>query len=181
MRGPRWLGLVALAMWALYLCYKARLGIAGEMLWACHIATLGIGFGALLRRYAPVAMGFLFHAGVGVLTNVLDVIANQALPPMTAASHVVPVVVGYLAVRGTVWPRWIPLATLGLCAAVLPVTYLTTDPALNINVAHTPWPPLAPWFSSVWTLWLFNVAVGAVLLFGFDALWRRWPRPARSG
>jgi len=45
-----------------------------------------------------------------------------------------------------------------------PVSYVATDPALNVNLAHAPWPPLAGVLPSLWASWVFN-AGGSLLAF----------------
>ncbi len=173
---PRWLGVVVLAVWIAYAIDKARAGLLPEMLWACHIFTVATIVGLLTRSHSWAAAGFLFHAAAGMLGYGLDAVANWPTSVMSALSHLVPLGAGLLAVWGRIWPRWVYWANVTACAAILPITYLLTEPALNVNLVYAPWPPLARWFDSLALLWSYNLAVAAALMWAVDwLLRRRWP------
>jgi len=163
---------------ALHAAYKLAHGLFGEMLWACHVATLSIGFGILARRTWLVAAGTLFHVAVGFPAYVLDVIAVRATTFTSVLVHTVPPVAGLAMLRhATPWPRWIPVAAGSFYIVLLPISRWLTDPALNVNLAFTPWPPVASLSRSPWLTWFANVIVMAVVLPIVDHWLRRWSAP----
>ena len=170
---PRWLGVVVLAVWLGYAAEKASQGILPEMLWACHVATLAVIIGLFGRWRNWVAAGFLFHAAAGLLGYSMDALANWPPSLLSLLSHIVPLGVGLLAVWGQIWPRWVRWVDIAACAAVLPLTYWLTEPALNINLVHAPWPPLASWFPNLASVWVYNMVIAAVLIVSVDAVFRR--------
>jgi hypothetical protein len=144
---------------ALHAGHKLELGLLGEMLWACHVASLLIAIGIFFRKLTLVAVGTLFHAAVGLPAYVLDVITLGQTTATSVLVHVLPPLAGLFSLKyQTPWPRFVPAATAALYVALIPVSRLLTEPALNVNLAFAPWPPLvrvAPW---PWVTWLANTA-----------------------
>jgi hypothetical protein len=172
---PRLFAVLVLLSLALHAAYKAEHGLLGEMLWACHVASLSIAIGLLVRSTSVIAVGTLFHVAVGVPAYALDVLVLRDTSFTSVLVHLVPPLVGLVSLRGeSAWPRWTPLASGALYVALIPPCRWFTDPALNVNLAFSPWPPLAPLSPSPWVTWLVNVAGMAVALPIVDALIRRW-------
>jgi len=176
-----WAALV-LGVLALHAAQKLEYGLLGEMLWACHVASFLIGVGLLTRRTWLIAVGTLFHLAVGAPAYLLDVMVLRTTTFTSFLVHAVPPVAGLLALRNEApWPRWTPIAAGSLYVALIPISRWLTEPALNVNLAFTPWPPLAIWNWSPWITWLGNVAGMAVLLPVFDRWIRRWSAPPCTG
>jgi hypothetical protein len=174
-----WAALV-LGVLALHAAHKLEHGLFAEMLWACHVASLVVGVGLLTHQTWLIAVGTLFHLAVGAPAYVLDVIVLRTTTFTSVLVHTLPPVAGLWALRHeATWPRWTPIAAAALYLVLIPISRWLTDPALNVNLAFTPWPPLANLSPSPWLAWLANVAGMALLLPVFDRWLRRWS--ARSG
>jgi len=172
-----WAALV-LGVVALHAAQKLEHGLLGEMLWACHVASFLIGVGLLTGRTWLVAVGTLFHLAVGAPAYLLDVIVHRTTTFTSVLVHAVPPVAGLVFLRNRApWPRWTPIAAASLYIVLIPISRWLTEPALNVNLAFTPWPPLAIWTRSPWPTWLGNVAGMALVLPVFDRWIRRWSAP----
>ena len=160
---------------------KLERGLLGEMLWACHAASLLVGLGMLARQTWLVATGTLFHLGVGVPAYVLDLVVLQSTTLTSVLVHLVPPLLGLLVLRRepvwSCWPRWTPLAAGALYPCLIPISRWLTEPALNVNLAFRPWSPLATLSPSPWPSWLGNLFAMAVLLPLADRWVRRWLGP----
>lgn len=177
---PLW-ALVVLAAFALHAAHKLEHGLLGEMLWACHVASLSIGLGILFHRTSLVAVGTLFHVAVGVPAYVLDVIVLRTTTFTSVLIHTLPPLAGLAVLRRDgPWPRWTPVAAASLYLALIPLSRWLTEPALNVNLAFSPWPPLAGFAVSPWLTWLGNGIGMAVVLPLFDGWLRRWSARHRA-
>lgn len=169
------LALMVLGAWALHAAHKLEHGLFAEMLWACHVASLSIGVGILTRQTWLVAVGTLFHVAVGVPAYLLDVIVLGTTTVTSAVVHTLPPLAGLMTLRrDAAWPRWTPVAAGSLYVALIPISRWLTEPALNVNLAFRPWPPLAGLSASPWPTWLGNIAGMALLLPILDRWLRRW-------
>jgi hypothetical protein len=152
---------------------KLPYGLLPEMLFTCHVATALMAIGLLANRPALTGIGFLFHLSVGLWAYLLDVCATRTTMPTSVLVHVLPLVFGLREARRKALPRWTPLAAFGLYAILLPLSYFGTPPALNVNIAHRPWPPVARWMPALWITWTLNLTGVLVSLLFWDALLRR--------
>jgi len=150
-----------------------------EMLWVCHIASLVMAIGLFTGRHRLVAAAFLMHLAFGAPSWALDVIATRSTTPSSVLVHALPLLVGGLAVAARGWPRRVVLPAWISFSFAVPVAYVLTPPALNVNLAHAPWPPLAALLPRPWMSWAFN-AGASLILFALHGAWLgRWrPRPA---
>lgn len=166
--------LVVLGACALHAAHKLQHGLLAEMLWACHVASLAIGLGILAHQTWLVAVGTLFHAAVGAPAYLLDVIVLGTTTFSSVLIHVLPPLAGVMVLRRAApWPPWTPLAAGSLYLVLLPISRWCTDPALNVNLAFRPWPPLAGLSAAPWPSWLANIAGMALLLPLVDGWLRR--------
>ncbi|HEY6726862.1 MAG TPA: hypothetical protein VI197_22675, partial [Polyangiaceae bacterium] len=157
--------LLAMGAWTLHAAHKLEHGLLAEMLWACLVASFSIGLGILTQRTWLVAVGTLFQVAVGVPAYALDVIVLRSTTVTSVLVHMLPPVAGLVTLRrGAAWPRWTPLAAGTLYVGLIPVSRWLTEPALNVNLAFRPWPPLAGLTASPWPTWLGNVAGMALVL-----------------
>jgi hypothetical protein len=84
-----------------------------QLLWTCHVASLAIAFGTLAERPKLIAAGTLFHAGSGIPTYILGVLASGENSVTSVLIHTVPITVGLLELwrlgmpRGAIVPAWV--------------------------------------------------------------------------
>ncbi|WP_224240983.1 hypothetical protein [Hyalangium gracile] len=159
----RLLGVALLGAFALHAATKDAAHLQ-EMLWLCHVATVVMALGLLSGWHRLVAMGFLLHVGFGTVGWLLDVLATRDTTPSSVLVHVLPLVFGALEVRRRGWPSGVVLPAWLCFSAWVVLCRWVTDPALNVNLAHEAWGPLAHVMGGVWLSWAFNAAV---MLGGF--------------
>jgi hypothetical protein len=170
-----------LGVLALHTAYKLEHDLLGEMLWACHVASLLIAIGLVARQTWLVAVGTAFHLAVGFPAFVLDAIATHTTVTSVLV-HTVPPVVGLHALRhhGR-WPRWTPIASGALYVVLVPLSRWLTEPALNVNLAFAPWPPIAAISASLWMTWLAGLVTMSIALLVLDRGMRRWASARSAG
>lgn len=177
-----WAAALVFSVLSLHMFSKLERGLLGEMLWACHVASLLVGLGMLARQTWLVATGTLFHFGVGLPAYILDVVVLRSTTLTSVLVHVVPPLLGLQALRRVqAWPRWTPLTAAALYPCLIPVSRWLTEPALNVNLAFRPWAPLATVSPSPWLSWLGNLVATAVLLPLCDRWVRRWLAAGTGG
>ena len=168
----RWLGALVIGALVWHAVTKLPDHLA-EMIWVCHIASLVLAIGLITGRQALVAAGLLMHLSWGAPAYLLDVMATRSTTVTSILVHVLPVVAGALAVAARGWPRGVVLPAWIFFSLWVPVSYVATDPALNVNLAHAPWPPLAGVLPSLWASWAFNAGGSLLAFFVVDRLLRR--------
>jgi len=180
-QSARWLGAIIVAALGWHALTKLPDQLP-EMIWVCHVASLMLAIGLLTGRQRLIAAGFLMHLAWGAPSYLLDAIATRATTVTSALVHLLPLVAGALAVAANGWPRGIVLPTWIFFSFWVPLCYLATPPALNVNLAHAPWPPLAALLPRLWMSWAFN-AVASLLMMSVHDFWlRRWrSEPAGPG
>lgn len=162
------LAVALLVLLAFHATAKLRDGLLPEMLWACYAASFLVAAGALFSIPRLTAIGFLFHLGIGVPSWALDVIATHETVWTSASLHVLTPITAWLALD--VLPKPALLDTWLFYLVMQPVGWLAPE-ALNVNVAHRPWPFL-PWASSIWGSRLINAVGAFFFLFGAAAVAR---------
>ncbi len=175
----RVLGLVLAGAWALHASTKSGVYLQ-ELLWLCHVATALMVVGLLAAVHRLVAAGFLLHAGFGTLGWLLDALATGETAPSSVLLHLLPVVIGPIEVRRNGWPRGVVLPAWLFFTAWVICSHWVTDPALNVNLSHAPWGPLASLTGGVWVGGALN---SATMLGGFlivNAVLRRVTDRPRS-
>jgi hypothetical protein len=183
MRTPRWVGLVLFTVLLLHaVIAKLPYGLLPEMFFACHVATFIVGIGCLLQRRSLVLFGFSFHIGAGLWGYIFDLIDTRTTTWTSVLVHLLPLAVGFYEVRRAPMPRWAPLASFVFLFSMVVLAYFVTPPALNINLAHKPWPPVARLMPGLWSTWVMNLAFGLFLIVSSHWMIGRWvSRPASSG
>lgn len=155
---------------------KQRAVMLPEMLWACHVASLLVAIGVLVSWQRAIAIGFLFHLGIGVPALALEILATHEIGWVSLGLHVLTPVTGWLSVQRLAsaavlesWIFYLGMQGVGLLA----------PEALNVNVAHRPWASL-PWEVGVWTSRVMNAAGALLFLLGAFAMARRFSRLKRG-
>jgi hypothetical protein len=157
---------------------KQRQGLLEEMLYACHVAAVAVAVGLVVRSRLLVAAGGLFHLAIGLPAWIMDVLAEGTTTIPSLVIHLTVPAVAIAELRRGI-PRGAFLAAwLGYVVLLVP-SYLFTDPALNVNLAHRAWGPLEEIFRDAWLARAANCANAALFLGGASILLRRFlVRPA---
>jgi hypothetical protein len=151
------------------------------LLATCDVAALATALGVLAGWHRPVAVAFVFQAAIGLPAFAVGLCTTYELNPTGVAVHVVPAVLGGIAVaRHGLPPRAALHAFLGYAATFF-AGYLVAPPALNVNFASFVWPPLAGVFDSRATFWVaLFAATGLLLAIGELVIRRLSSAPARA-
>jgi hypothetical protein len=148
-----------------------------EMFWLCHVATALMAIGLLAGRHRMVASGFLFHVGFGTLAWVLDMVTTHETTFSSVLIHLLTLVAGAIEIKRKGWPSGVVLPTWLFLSLWVLSCHWTTDPALNVNLAHQAWGPLAHMLGGVWLSGAFNSALMLVGLALSNAALRWLLRP----
>jgi hypothetical protein len=159
----RMLGLMLMGAFALHAASKGATHLQ-EMLWMCHVATALMAVGLLAGWHRLTAAALLLHVGFGTASWVLDLVVTRQTTPSSVLVHVLPLVAGGLEVRRRGWPGGLVLPTWLFFTGWVIFCRWTTDPALNVNLSHSAWGPLADMMGGLWLSWAFNAAA---MLAGF--------------
>lgn len=157
-------GVGALLCYAIHAGSHVLAGRPAEALWACHVATLLVGVGALLESSSWVAVGVLWLA-FGNPLWILDLLTGGEFLLTSPLTHVGGLLLGLLALRrlpppGVLWWK----AVLAF-AALLAVTRLVTPRSANVNLAFavaSGWEKIFPSYPLYLSLLL---AAGAATFF----------------
>ena len=134
-------------------------GMLPEMAWACHVATALVALGLLAGVPRLTAVGFLFHAGPGIVAYVIEVATARETTLTSALLHVLTPLLGALQVRRSGLPVRVVLEAWLFNLAMIAAGRLLPEP-LNVNVAWKPWLPLP----ALWQSHLVNAAISISLL-----------------
>jgi len=167
----RWLGLAVMVALAAHAWgWRDHLAV---MLWSCHVASLVLAMGLLMNWPWAVGAGFLFHLAIGLPAWAIEVAVTRGTfgaPQIdwqtlgtSILLHVLTPVAGVIYVwrRGLKQARRSVLLAWALYLAMLAISRWLTPPAMNVNLAHAVWGPVAGGFPS---LLLFHVAGAGVAL-----------------
>jgi hypothetical protein len=175
----RLLGVVLLGAFALHASSKDVAHLQ-EMLWLCHVATVVMAVGLLAGWHRLVVAGFLMHVGCGTAGWALDVLATHDTTPSSVLVHVLPLAFGALEVRRKGWPSGVVLPAWLFFSAWVLCCHWVTDPAINVNLSHAAWGPLAHVIGGVWISGVLN---SGLMLGGFtlvNAVMRRLSSRSRG-
>lgn len=156
--------LALLGILSAYAIEKRRSGKWGEMLFGCHVASALVAVGLVVESRWLVAGGAVFFAGVGIPAWIVRVVASRTTGWLEVAAHVVPMAAATPFVADVGVPRGAGLAAWVAFLALQALSRVTTDPTLNVNLAHGPSPELARFVRSpTWALACVAVASLAAL------------------
>lgn len=181
MRAAEKVGALALlVVLGIHIGAKIEGGLLWEMLWSCNVTALLVAIGVLVDRREVVSVGWLTFVAVGFPLWILDQAVGATTTWPSAAAHMLTPAVGFVYVRRAgLWRHSVTTAfVLHVLLVVLSMTF--TPAALNVNMTHEVWPPLADWFPNIWVYQLANTAGVALALAGAFLLARRLRVPGGS-
>jgi len=160
----RWLGLLGILFYVVHAAQLIGRGETADLLWACLLGSLGVGFGMLLLRPLLNGIGFLW-LGVGVFFWILYLAGGGELLVTSPLTHVGGLLLGWVGIRRLGLPRqlwWkasVPLALVHVLSRFL------TPPQANVNLAFSIHPGWEPYFPShfVYALCVFGIYVAGFL------------------
>jgi len=129
-------GCIAILCYAVHAAFHLSRGEPQDLLWACHIAALLVGFGLLFRSAELNAIGLLWSS-FGTSLWILDLATGGEWIPTALLTHVGALAFGILGVRWLGMPRHTAVKS---TAGFLPLWALTravTPPWANVNVAFS--------------------------------------------
>lgn len=175
----RLMGVVLLGVFALHASTKDVAHLQ-EMLWLCHLGTVVMAIGLIAGWHRFVVAGFLVHLGCGTMGWILDALATHATTVTSVLAHLLPLTFGALQVRRKGWPSGVVLPAWLFFSAWVLSCHWVTDPALNVNLSHAAWGPLAHVIGGVWISGVLN---SGLMLCGFllvNAVMRRLTARSRE-
>jgi hypothetical protein len=171
----RLLGLFPLIFFIAQGFHYWRVGGMGNMLWMCNIGNLLLAIGIFLEHRELIRAAAIWTIP-GLLLWIRFVLFQYDFVISSALAHVGGITIALIALRRVRMDRlaWFYAFVWYLFMQV--AARLTTDPLLNVNVAHriqTGWENA---FSSFWKFWLVMTIVVAILLWVIGLiLLRFWP------
>ena len=132
------MGMLALVFFATHAGMHAYLGQFQHVLWACNVATLGVGIGLLLPSATINAIG-AFWLTVGLPLWLLDLVLGRDLHFSTLLPHIGGLILGYIGIRRLGLPDSTWWTALVAMAGLVVVCRLTTSPSENVNLAFGPY------------------------------------------
>jgi hypothetical protein len=171
------LGLAAVAFFLAHLAYHWRFGDMHNALWACHVASLLIGVGALAHRNDVSAIGVLWLV-IGIPMWFLHLAGGGDFIPTSIFTHGGGAIVGACVIRKQRWPRGASWKAVVALAAWVGLTRLVTPAELNVNLAFRIPGPQTMALSHAEYLGLLAIAVTTVFLIADRLLRRVFSKPA---
>lgn len=136
-----------------------------QLLWSCYAGSAAVALGIFIRSNLLVSSGLVFFAGLGMPAWLLGRLLDNQVDPTSVLIHAVPLVAGGLYVssmpalpKRSVAGGWL------LHAVPLWAAAIFCDPAENINLAHTVWPPLARFLPRLWEFHALLLAISAATM-----------------
>lgn len=146
------------------------------ILWICDFSNLVLALGLFFWVSDWVWMATILLL-LGAPLWIWEEIVLQQFRLHAFFIHIVSAIIGLCAIRqmprtGTIWWK-----SLSLMIAVQILSRYTTPPELNVNVAHSVYRELTPYFSSYTTYQVFNFVVFAVSLAFYEQVCARLIEP----
>jgi hypothetical protein len=127
-------GILALLFYAIHGSVHLYRGQPYNLLWACHVAALLVGFGLLLRNATLNAIGLLWSC-FGMSLWLLDLATGAEFIPTSTLTHAGAFALGIYGVRRLGTPHHLALKTVGAFAALCVLCRIVTPPSANVNLA----------------------------------------------
>lgn len=136
-----------------------------QLLWSCYAGAAAVALGTFIRSNLLVSSGLVFFAGLGMPAWLLGRLLDNQVDPTSVLIHAVPLFAGGLYVSSLpALPKRSVAGAWLLHAFPLGAAAIFCDPAENINLAHTVWPPLARFLPRLWEFHALILAVSAATM-----------------
>ncbi len=136
-----------------------------QVFWCCYWASFAVAVGIFLRIARLVSFGLVFFAGMGFPAWLVGRLFPGQLDPTSLLIHTAPLAAGALYVSTMdALPSHSALGAWSFHVLPLGAAWLFADPAENVNLAHSVWPPLAPVFPHVWQFHVVCLMLSALIL-----------------
>jgi len=167
-----WLGLGALACYAIHAGSHVLAGRPADTLWACHVATLLVGVGALVESATVIAIGVLWLA-FGNPLWALDLSTGGEFLPTSPLTHVGGFALGCLALKRLGVPKaaWWKAAL--AFVALLGLTRALTPRSANVNLAFAVAPGWERTFPAYPPYLAMLLGIGTAVFFVAEIALRR--------
>jgi hypothetical protein len=173
------LGATALACYAALAAVHLSRGEPQDLLWACHLAALLVGFGLLFRSPTMNAVGVLWSS-FGTPLWALDLATGGEWIPTALLTHAAAIVIGVIGVRHLGLPRLAALKAMVAYLALWALTRAVTPPWANVNVAFAVYQGWQRWFTSYPSYFVMLLALGLAALMTAEYLLARFARLERT-
>jgi hypothetical protein len=166
------LGLLAVVFYAVHASHELWMGRPEGLLWSCHLGSLAVGVGLLLRWPTWIGVGLLWLV-VGLPLWAIESARRVGFEPTSPLTHVGGLVLGLLGVRKLGLPRPIWWKASALLVALQLVSRWITPERANINLAFAIWPGWERYFPS-YVVYITSIdLLGLVLFAGLEYAARR--------
>jgi hypothetical protein len=161
----RLMGLLPIAFFMAQAVHYWRVGGMGNLLWMCNVGNLLLAIGLLLNQRELIRAAAIWTIpGLGIWIRY--VLFEYDFAVSSALAHVGGIILALFVLRRVRMDRiaWVYAFVWYLFMQL--VSRLTTDPRLNVNVAHriqTGWENA---FSSYWKFWVVLTALVGFCLWG---------------
>ncbi len=163
----------------LYFARRLHDGETASALWACHLASLLVGAGILLRRAGFVAIGVLWLL-VGIPMWFVYLSIGGPFRPASALTHLGGLAVGCLGLAAFGMPRQMWWKAMAGLLILLGVSRWVSPPALNVNLSFHVYQSRDP-FPGFYAAAIVGLTIGTTLFLFLaeQALRRIFPSPGR--
>ena len=165
-------GLLAISFYIIHASYLIFNNESAHIMWACHIASLAIGFGLIFDMPILIAIGVLW-LGFGDIMWVIYLAGGGGFELTSPLTHIGGIAVGIWGLYRTCIPKnsWI-WALIALLLLQQLSRWVTPEP-FNINLAfrvHEGWENVFPTYSIYLAVLLI---IASAIFLGFEVLLNR--------
>lgn len=159
----RLLGLLPLIFFMAQAIYYWRRAELGHMLWMCNVGNLLLAIGLILNHSALTRVAVLWMIP-GFIIWILFVVMPWGMYFSSTLAHIGGLAVSLIAVRRVGVDRMAWLYAFAWYLGIQWISYLVTQPAMNVNLAHQIQPGWERAFTAYWQFFMvLTVAVAAML------------------
>jgi len=147
MPSSRILGSFAILCYAIHASAHLTRGEPQDLLWACHVAAVLVGFGLVTGSATLNAIGLLWSC-FGTPLWILDLATGGEWIPTALLTHAAAIAFGLTGVQRLGMPRGAALTALAAYLPLWAITRAVTPPWANVNVAFSVYQGWQKWFTS---------------------------------
>lgn len=158
----RTLGLIAIACYGVGAGVHLGRGEPQDLLWACHVAALLVGFGLVFGSATLNAIGLLWSC-FGTPLWILYLATGGELIAVSFLTHGAALIAGAIGIRRLGMPRGAAWKAMAAFLLLWIATRALTPPPANVNLAFAVHDGWQRWFPS------YPIYLAMLLLLGFAA------------